>query len=557
MNDDPASPSSDAVRSLRHELRTPINHIVNYSELLLEEAGDRGATAAVAPLEAIRAAGQQALALINELLDPRRATGDAPDFLLKGSALDTLLDCVGEQCTQLQEQCRTLGYETFINDLQKIDSAARGLRALVNEHLRVPPSAHAAAADVRAYAGASQLLEPASPTRPATEPPAAPGTALGTLLVVDDNEQNRDVLARRLTRLGYSVLMAENGLQALAELEDTDVDLVLLDIQMPEMNGYEVLERRRADPRLRDIPVIMISASDALGDVVRCIEMGAEDYLTKPFNQVLLRARIGACLEKKRLRDQEKAHLATIEQQAAELAAWNRTLEERVQRQVEELERVGRLRRFLSPQLAEAILTSGDEKILEPHRREITVVFSDLRGYTEFTHNAEPEEVMRVLGEYHAAMGELIHRFLGTIEHFAGDGLMVFFNDPLEVEDAPMQATQMALAMRERAAELRRTWRRRGHKLEFGVGIDMGYATCGRIGFEGRFDYGAIGTVTNLASRLCDAASAGQILASEKVYMAVEDAVEAEPVGELTLKGFTSPVPAYNILGLLPTPPAG
>jgi class 3 adenylate cyclase len=300
---------------------------------------------------------------------------------------------------------------------------------------------------------------------------------------------------------------------------------------------------------LRDIPFIVISSLDELDSVVRCIEMGAEDYLTKPFDPVLLSARIEACLEKKRLRDQEKQHLATIQAQSAELADLNRTLEARVDQQVDDIVRLRRLQRFLSPQIADVIISSGGARALEPHRREITVAFCDLRGFTAFSETAEPEDVMAVLREYHTAMGEVIFRFDGTLEHFAGDGMMIFFNDPVPAADPAGQAVRMGLAMRERAAELAAAWRKRGHQLAFGMGIAMGYATLGRIGFEGRFDYGAIGSVTNLAARLCDEAAAGQILVSERVCGCVEDTIETEPIGNLQLRGFLRPIPAFNVAG--------
>jgi class 3 adenylate cyclase len=239
-----------------------------------------------------------------------------------------------------------------------------------------------------------------------------------------------------------------------------------------------------------------------------------------------------------------------LEVQAAQLAEWNRTLEQRVAEQLSELERVGRLKRFLSPQLAELIVSSEDEGILESHRREIIVVFCDLRGFTAFSETGEPEEVMGVLREYHSAMGNLIFRFEGTLERFAGDGLMVFFNDPLPCLDPAVRAIRMAVAMRDSVSELSEKWRKRGHELDLGVGIAQGYATLGKIGFEGRFDYAAIGTVTNLASRLCDEARAGQILFSQRIYGAVEKLVDVEPVGELTLKGLHRPVVAYNVLNL-------
>jgi adenylate cyclase len=239
-----------------------------------------------------------------------------------------------------------------------------------------------------------------------------------------------------------------------------------------------------------------------------------------------------------------------LRDRTTELAELNQTLEVRVSEQVDQLERVGRLRRYLSPQLADLIVSSGDESILASHRRRITVVFCDLRGFTAFAETEEPEEVMGVLGEYHAAMGDLIRTYEGTFGHFAGDGLMIFFNDPLPQPDHVERAMRMACAMRERAADLARGWRRDGYELDFGVGIAVGYATLGRIGFEGRYDYSVIGTVANLAARLCAEAAGGQILIPARLHGMVESLVDAEPVGELALKGLHRPVVAFNITGL-------
>ena len=342
---------------------------------------------------------------------------------------------------------------------------------------------------------------------------------------------------------GHKAAVAENGRIALEAIKKNSFDLILLDVMMPEMNGYQVLEQLKADPSLRNVPVIVLSALDEIGSVVRCIELGAEDYLPKPFDPVLLRARIGACLEKKRLRDQEA-------QLRNELAQWNKNLEQRVQEQVAQLDRLGRLKRFFSPQLAELIVSGGADDPLKTHRREITVVFLDLRGFTAFAETAEPEEVMGVLREYHAEMGQSILEHEGTLERFTGDGMMIFFNDPVPVPNPAERAIRMALAMRERVKELTVKWRKLGYELDFGVGIAQGYATIGGIGFEGRWDYGAIGTVTNLASRLCGEAKPGQILVSQRLLGGVEELVEAEPAGELSLKGFHRPITAHNILRL-------
>lgn len=249
-----------------------------------------------------------------------------------------------------------------------------------------------------------------------------------------------------------------------------------------------------------------------------------------------------------RMNDELRTLYQQLEAQAAQLEEWNRKLEDRVQAQVEELERVGRLRRFLSPQVAELILSSEDDTYLHSHRRQIAVVFGDLRGFTAFSESTEPEEAMEVLQEYHEALGKLIHHYGGTIEHRAGDGIMVILNDPMPCEDPAMKAVKLAIAMRQRVKELSEGWRKRGHDLGFGAGVSLGYATLGMVGFEGRFDYSANGSIVNLASRLSDQAATGQILVSQQVYAALEDRLDAEPVGRLQLKGFQQQVMAFNVM---------
>jgi adenylate cyclase len=362
------------------------------------------------------------------------------------------------------------------------------------------------------------------------------------ILVIDDNPQNRRLAEALLMPRGYEVVGVESGAEAFSWLETNSADIVLLDIVMPEMNGYEVCRKLRANPVTEVLPVVMLTSSGD-EDKVRAIEAGADDFISRPVNEAELLARVRSLLRIKQFHD-------TIQRQAAELAEWNQTLENRVSSQVEDLERLGRLRRFLSPQLAELIVNSDDESVLQSHRRDITVVFCDLRGFTAFSETAEPEEVMAVLAEFHGELGKLIHAFGGTLERFAGDALMMFFNDPFPIEDAPLRAVRMALAMQNRVAELMVGWRKRGHDLALGIGIAVGYATMGRIGFEGRFDYGAVGSVVNLAARLCSEAQGGQILLAPKALAAVEEQVTGEFVGELTLKGFHRPVPAYSVTGL-------
>ena len=372
------------------------------------------------------------------------------------------------------------------------------------------------------------------------------------ILVADDNAMNVDILRTRLAAHGYEILIAADGEEAVDVARRERPDLILLDIMMPKLDGLEVCRRLRADRGLPFMPIILVTAKGDTKDVVAGLEAGGDEYLTKPVDQAALLARVKSMLRIKALHDTAQEQGARLEAQAGELAEWSRTLERRVAEQLAELERVNRFRRFLSPQLADVIVSSGGDKLLESHRREITVVFCDLRGFTAFAETAEPEEVMGVLRAYHEAMGKLIFRHEGTLERFAGDGLMVFFNDPVPCPDPATRAVQMAVGMRERVGELEAEWRKRGFRLEFGVGIALGYATLGKIGFEGRFDYGAIGTVTNLAARLCDAARGGQILVSQRVYAAVEGQVEAEPVGELALKGFLKPTAAFNVVRLTP-----
>lgn len=360
-------------------------------------------------------------------------------------------------------------------------------------------------------------------------------TETGIALVVDDSRVNRLVLTRQLTGLGLEVMEAENGAEGLEVLRahGDAIDIVLLDVIMPELDGYETLAAMKADEAIRHLPVLIVSGVEELDSVVRCIELGATDYLTKPINPRILQARLNASLAAKRLRDLE---LEYLEQQ--------RIMTSTIERQKTELSR------FLSPQIAQLISSSEGETMLAGHRRQVTVCFCDLRGFTTFAEGADPEEMLGVLGEYHRMMGDAIVEHGGTLEHFAGDGVMIFFNDPIAQEDHVERAVRMAVSMRDRFGPLSAGWRKRGYELGFGVGIAVGYATLGRIGFEGRYDYGAIGNVTILASRLSSQAAADQILVSQMVVGMLEDVIEVESVGELTIKGLSRPVSASNVLGL-------
>jgi len=363
------------------------------------------------------------------------------------------------------------------------------------------------------------------------------------ILVVDDTPLNVKMLADLLAFKGYQVATAASGAEGLAKIESEHPDLVLLDVMMPKMNGYEVCQKIRANPATGMLPVVMVTALDPAQERVKGIEAGADDFLSKPINQPELLARVRSLLRVKELWN-------TVQSQAAQLAEWNQKLESRVQEQLAQLDRLGRLKSFFSPQLADAIVTGGGEELLKPHRREVTVVFTDLRGFTAFTDAAEPEEVMEMLHAYHAKMGRLILAHNGTLEHFAGDGMMIFFNDPVPMERPAEHAGRMALAMQQAFGPLAEEWLKRGFELGLGIGISTGYATLGAIGFEGRWDYAAIGSVTNLSARLCGEAKTGEILVERKTLARLEGVARSQDAGELALKGFAKTIPAFRLLGL-------
>jgi adenylate cyclase len=363
------------------------------------------------------------------------------------------------------------------------------------------------------------------------------------ILVADDEPANVEILSARLAAHGYAILTAADGEEALAAARAKGPDLVLLDINMPRLDGLEVCRRLKADPALPFVPVILVTARTDPGDIVAGLEAGGDEYLTKPVDGAALVARVKSMLRIKALHDEVQA-------QAAQLQAWNATLKARVEEQVAQLDRLGRLKRFFSPRLAERILAGGADDPLRPHRREVVVVVLDVGGFTAFMDTADPEDVMGVLGEFHAAMGRLIVEHEGTVERFVGDAIFVLFNDPEEVPDPGARAVRMAVAMGERIAELRADWRKRGFDLSLSIGIAQGYATLGAIGFEGRWDYGAMGRVVYLAARLCRAAKAGQILVSSSVAMAVEHVAAVEEMPPLTGSEVGRPVPVFSVSGL-------
>ena len=368
-------------------------------------------------------------------------------------------------------------------------------------------------------------------------------TEKARILVVDDTAPNVKLLEQVLLLAGYEVVTAYSGEEGLAKVHFSRPDLVLCDVVMPEMSGYEVCRALRANPATALLPVVMVTALDPETERIKGIEAGADDFLSKPINQPELLARVKSLLRIRALHRK-------IEDQAAQLADWNARLEQRVADQVEELQRLARLKRFLSPKVAEMIVAGQLDDPLATRRKEVTIMFVDLRGFTAFSENAAPEDVMEVLRDYHGAIGRLVGKHEGTIEHFAGDGVMLIFNDPQPLADPAFAAVAMAVELRDEVIHLSQGWAKLGYALGCGIGIAQGFATIGTIGFPGRQDYGVVGAVNNLAARLCARAEGGSVLVSKRVHGRVEGRVVAEPVDALSLKGFQSPVPAFSIHSL-------
>ncbi|HEX6413292.1 MAG TPA: response regulator [Burkholderiales bacterium] len=351
------------------------------------------------------------------------------------------------------------------------------------------------------------------------------------ILVVDDQRTNAEMIAGLLRNLGYEIDIAQDGDEALRLVEAKAPDLIVSDILMPGIDGYELCRRLRASSATALLPVILVTSAEQT-ERIKGVEAGADDFLTRPVNWPELFGRVRRLLQVKGLQD--------------EIKNLNAKLEHRVRDQVAQLERLSRMKRFFSRAVAEAIVAGGEE-LLEPHRREITAVFLDLRGFTAFTDRADPDEVMDLLREYHATLGRTVDEFGGTLEHFAGDGVMIFFNDPIEVENPAERAIRMALALQRAFNPIAEAWAKLGHDVGLGVGIAQGDTTLGVIGFEQRWEYAAIGNVPNLAARLCGSAHAGEIILDLQTEQDIVHIAETEFVGALSLRGFQQPVPAFRL----------
>ncbi len=359
-----------------------------------------------------------------------------------------------------------------------------------------------------------------------------------TILVVDDTPTNLEIIGALLGGL-YKIKAAISGERALKLLEDTKLpDLILLDVMMPGMSGWEVCTAVKSNPRTKDIPVIFLTSKIELADETKGFELGAVDYITKPINPLTLHARVKTHIALQialhRLKDHNQSLEKEVDSKGQEIALKD-----------QELLNLNKLKRFFSAPIAQQILAAGGDDLLKPHRREIAALFFDLRGFTNMVVEAEPEEVMRLLSDYHKIVGEHVTKYQGTIEHFEGDGVMVFLNDPVPIENAALDAINMAQEIQYAFSETQEKWHRKKLDIGLGVGIATGFATLGLIGFEGRVDYAAIGSVTNLAARLCSEAKDGEILfdARSEAHLAKNEVVM--PAGFLQLKGYPKPVEAF------------
>lgn len=363
---------------------------------------------------------------------------------------------------------------------------------------------------------------------------------LGRILVVDDQPLNRSLLCDLVGLDGHSAVAVDSGDAALSQLAAQPFDLVLLDVLMPGKDGFAVLREVRANAAWSHIPVVLCTSLDPDQERVRGLEAGADDFLQKPINRAELSARVKSLLRVKHLFDQ-------VEQQRDELKSWSVELERRVSEKVAEVSQLSRLKRFFSASVAKRILQGDADDPLASHRRDVAVVFVDLRGFTAFADAAAPEDVMRVLREFHGSVGRCIDESGGTIERFTGDGMMVFFNDPEPMDNPCRVALLFSQSVRNACALLASRWAAEGFSLNVGIGVAYGYATLGAIGYSGRIDYGAIGSVTNMAARLCAEAKHGEILVQQRVFTLAGVGFAAQAGSSHMLRGFREPVVASKL----------
>jgi adenylate cyclase len=531
---------------LRHELRTPLNAIIGYSEMLLEDANEAGLADFASDLNQVLSAGRQLLAIVNDLLDANKLASDEVAFNLESliANLDyqvrAPLNGVIGYSEILLENATDPGQEEVTADLHKIHAAGKVFLARLNNIIDYPKIDAGLKTATPEASDRSPLIDSVmiSLRELAQESAAVTGGETGSILVVDDNEINRDLLSRYLGRLGHAVQVAPDGRRALEMIDTGAFDLVLLDIIMPELNGYQVLQQLQNSPNWRDLPVIMISALDEMDSVVRCIELGAADYLSKPFNPVLLRARVGACLEKKRLRDLEKAQKKQLQELNAALEVRNRFIRQT-------------FGRYLSDEIVETILEKPGGLKIGGEKRQATILMSDLRGFTSLSERLPPEDVVSMVNIYLETMTEIILKYQGTIDEFIGDGILVIFGAPLERPDDARRAVACAVAMQLAMASVNDRNRQAGYpEVALGIGVNTGKMVVGNIGSKKRMKYGVVGRQVNLTARIESYTVGGQIFISEDTLKECGDIVQIDNAMQVMPKGVQEPLAIYEVGGI-------
>ena len=531
---------------LRHELRTPLNAVIGYSEMLLEDADDPALADFAADLKQVLAAGRQLLAVVNDLLDAQKLASDDVAFNLESliANLDyqarAPLNGVIGYSEILLENAAEQEQEEIIPDLEKIHTAGNLFLSRLNNIIDFSNLDAGIKSPAPGTMDQSPLIDSvmASLRELAQESAAVTGGETGALLVVDDNEINRDLLSRYLARLGHAVQTAPDGKKALVMIESGAFDLVLLDIMMPELNGYQVLQHLQDSPAWRDLPVIMISALDEMDSVVRCIELGAADYLAKPFNPVLLRARVGACLEKKRLRDLEKEQKRQLQELNAALEVRNRFIRQT-------------FGRYLSDDIVESILEQPDGLKIGGEKRQATILMSDLRGFTSLSEGLPAEDVVAMVNIYLETMTDIILKYQGTIDEFIGDGILVIFGAPFQRPDDARRAVACAVDMQLAMALVNDRNRQVGYpEVALGIGLNTGPMVVGNIGSKKRMKYGVVGRNVNLTARIESYTVGGQIFISENTLKACGDIVRLDSAMQVSPKGVKEPLTIYEVGGI-------
>jgi adenylate cyclase len=530
---------------LRSELRTPLDAIIGYSELLLGGADDLGQADFISNLNLIHSAGQQLLEIINDLLDTNKFVSGDVVFNLASLVANLhyrvrmpINDVIGVSETLL-ENAAEQGRLDLIADLKKIQSAAEYILSYINEIIDFGKIDAGLKKEGAEDSERLSLIDRVmmSLRGLAQDSAAVTGYESGSILVVDDNGINRDLLSRYLERQGHAVQVAHNGRQALEMIATGAFDLVLLDIAMPGLTGYEVLQNLKSSETWRDLPVIMISALDEMDLVIRCIELGAEDYLPKPFNPVLLRNRVGDFLEKKRLRELEGEQQRKLHELNTALELRNRFIRET-------------FGSYLSDEIVDTILEKGGLKI-GGEKRRATILMADLRGFTSISERLPAKHVVAMLNIYLETMTEIIQKYQGTIDEFIGDGILVIFGAPILRPDDPLRAVACAVEMQLAMTSVNERNRRAGYpELALGVGINTGDVVMGNIGSQKRIKYAVVGRAVNLTARIESYTVGGQIFISESTLSECGDICRIDTAMKVMPKGVKKPLTIHEVGGI-------